>query len=249
MSAGPDDLGVTAARITAVGSRLTTAAGLAGIAFAILFTVSLALLRVGAPPPEGQAFATWWADNRDRIAIGTYIVPFAGIAFIWFVAAVRERIGRGEGLFFSTIFLGSALLFVAMVFGTGAAAGAIVAATEALDPRRAAEVAAFSHAFGYALLFGFAVRMGGMFMLVVASIGRQADAIPRWVVVLSTLLGAATLVASTFWDPVALVFPAWVAVVSAFIIRASVADAGVATRADDSGPGGPPARGRPSSEA
>lgn len=226
MTTSPGELGAAAARISAVGSRLTTAAGLAGIAFAVLFTVSFALLRVGIPPAEGQAFATWWEANRDRVAVGTYLIPFTGIAFLWFVAAVRERIGRGEGLFFSTIFLGSALLFVATAFVTGAAAGAMLAAAETLEARRAAEVAAFSHALGYALLFGFAVKMGGMFMLVVASIGRQADAIPRWVVILSVVLGAVTLVISTFWDAIALVFPAWVAIVSAFIVRASLARAG-----------------------
>ena len=126
MTASPGELGAAAARISAVGSRLTTAAGLAGIAFAVLFTVSFALLRVGIPPAEGQAFATWWEANRDRVAVGTYLIPFTGIAFLWFVAAVRERIGRGEGLFFSTIFLGSALLFVATAFVTGAAAGAML---------------------------------------------------------------------------------------------------------------------------
>jgi hypothetical protein len=222
MTAGPSELGATAARISAVGSRLTTAAGLAGVAFAVLFTASFALLRVGVPPAEGSAFVDWWAANRDRLTVGTYLVPFVGIAFVWFVAAVRQRIGHGEGLFFSTVFLGSALLFVAMIFVTGAASGAVLAAAESLEPRRAAEVATFSRALGYALLFGFAVKMGAMFMLVVASIGRQADAVPRWMVLLSTALGIVTLVANSFWDPIALVFPAWVGVVSAFIVRASL---------------------------
>jgi hypothetical protein len=219
----PDELDATAARISAVGSRFTTAAGLAGVAFAVLFTVSFALLRVGVPPADGQEFASWWEENRERVAAGTYLSPFVGIAFLWFVAAVRLRIGRGEGHFFSTVFLGSALLFIATIFVTGAAGGAVVAAADSLESRRAAEVAAFSRAFGYALLFGFAVKMGAMFMLVVASIGRQADAVPRWVVLFSVVLGVTTLIASPLWDPVVLVFPAWVAIVSAFIIRASLA--------------------------
>jgi len=233
MTAGPSELGATAARISAVGSRLTTAAGLAGVAFAVLFTVSFALLRVGVPPTEGSAFADWWALNRERLTAGTYLVPFVGIAFIWFVAAVRQRIGHGEGLFFSTVFLSSALLFVVTIFVTGAAGGAVLAAVESLGVRRAAEVAAFSRALGYALLFGFAVKMGAMFMLVVASIGRQADAVPRWMILLSTALGVVTLIANSFWDPIALVFPAWVAVVSLFLIRASLARR-IAT-ADDGG--------------
>ncbi len=225
MTASPEEHGATATRIQAVGSRLATAAGLAGVAFAILFTVAFALLRVGVPPSEPQAFATWWDANRDRVSLGVYLIPFVGIAFIWFVAAVRRRIGHGEGLFFSTVFLGSALLYTAMLFVTGASAGAMFAAADTLDARRAGEVATFSHAFGYALLFGFAVKMGAMFMLVVASIGRQAKALPGWVIALSIILGIATLVASTFWDPIVLVFPAWVAVISVLLIRASLARA------------------------
>lgn len=238
MTARSGELGATASRVWAVGSRLTTAAGLAGVAFAVLFTVAFGLLLVGVPPAEPQAFATWWTASRDRVALGTYLVPFVGIAFVWFVAAVRERIGHGEGLFFSTVFLGSALLFTATIFVTGAAAGAMLAAAESLESRRAAEVATFSHAFGYALLFGFAVKMGAMFMLVVASIGRSARALPGWVTAFSLVLGIATLVASTFWDPIALVFPGWVAVISVFLIRASLARAATegSLRGEHTGP-------------
>jgi hypothetical protein len=218
-SAGPR---LSTEPVTEVGKRLTTAAGLAGLLFAVLFIGSFAFLRVGVPPSDGAAFADWWEANRQRVAVGTYLIPFTGIAFLWFVAAVRQRIGRLEGLFFSTIFLGSALLLVATVFVTGAASGATIAAADSLDTRRAAEVAAFSHAFAYALFFGFTVKMGAMFMLVVASIGRGTTVLPRWLVLLTTLLGIALLLVVGIWEITALVFPVWVAVVSLMIIRASL---------------------------
>ena len=201
-----------------VGPRLARAAGAAGLAFAVLFTVSFALIRVGPAPSDPAAFETWWSASRDRVAAGTYLLPFAGMAFIWFVAALRRRIGPGEGLFFSTVFLGSALVFVALVFVTGAAAGAVLAA-EALDPAHAQVAAGIGFAFGYEVFFGFAVRMSAMFMLAVARIGGTSTTLPRPLVLLTVGLGLIALFGNTFIEPFALIFPAWVALVSLALIR------------------------------
>ena len=54
-------------------------------------------------------------------------MPFAGIAFLWFIGVVRDRLGRLEDQFFSTVFFGSGLLFLAMVFVSMAIAGGMVA--------------------------------------------------------------------------------------------------------------------------
>jgi hypothetical protein len=214
-----------AENVATVGSRLTTAAGAAGLIFAVLFTVAFALLRVGVPPAETAAYVAWYETSRDRLVAGTYLLPFVGIAFLWFVAAVRQRIGRGEGFFFSTIFIGSALLFVAMLFVTGAAAGAALTSADTLDTVRAREIAAFGQSFAYAAFFWFTVKMEAMFMLVVASIGRETGALPRWLILPSAVLGIVLLLAVSIWEPTALVFPAWVAVVSLIIIRFSLARA------------------------
>lgn len=202
----------------AIGPRLARAAGVAGLVFAVLFTVTFVLIRVGMPPEDPGAFATWWASSRDRVAIGVYLMPFAGMAFIWFVAAVRRKIGSAEGLFFSTIFLGSALVFVALLFVTGAAVGAVIAA-EQLEPDRLQIAAALGISFGYELFFGFTVRMAAMFMLAVASIGRTTAALPRAIVLLTLVLGLVALVGNSFVEPFALIFPAWVALVSLTLVR------------------------------
>ncbi len=202
-----------------IGIRLARAAGLAGLVFATLFVVAFALLRVGVPPVDPAAFAAWWAASQGRITAGTWLLPFAGIAFLWFVAAVRRRIGRGEGLFFATMFLGSALIFVAMVFATGAAAGAMLAAAAFEDPAQMALVAVVGSALAYTLFFGFAVKMAAIFMFATASISRGADTLPRWLGPLTLVLGVVSLVGNTFLEVVALVFPVWVAVVSVVLIR------------------------------
>ena len=55
------------------------------------------------------------------------MVPFAGIAFLWFIGVVRDRIGEREDKFFATVFLGSGLLFVAMLFAAAAVLGGLIA--------------------------------------------------------------------------------------------------------------------------
>ena len=54
------------------------------------------------------------------------LVPFAGIAFLWFMGVVRDRLGSNEDRFFATVFLGSGLLFLAMLFTSAAIAGGLI---------------------------------------------------------------------------------------------------------------------------
>ena len=61
------------------------------------------------------------------MAVALNLIPFAGIAFLWFVGVVRDRVGEREDRFFATVFLGSGLLFVAMLFVGAAVAGGLIA--------------------------------------------------------------------------------------------------------------------------
>ena len=61
-----------------------------------------------------------------RLTIGLALVPFAGIAFLWFMGVVRDRFKETEDQLFSSVFIGSGLLFLAMVFVSAALAGGIV---------------------------------------------------------------------------------------------------------------------------
>ena len=80
--------------------------------------------------PEGSDSATAWANDsakRHAVTISLQLLPFAGIAFLWLIGVLRDRIGQGEDRFFATVFLGSGLLFVAMFFVAGAVAAGLVA--------------------------------------------------------------------------------------------------------------------------
>ena len=118
------------------GSTLRTprAAAVAGIIFSVLLIAALVLLRISVPANPAVPGA-WLTDSRHRaqVAIALNLVPFAGIAFLWFIGVLRDRIGDREDRFFATVFLGSGLLFVAMIFAAAAIAGGLIAEA-ALQP-------------------------------------------------------------------------------------------------------------------
>src|SRR4029077_19776655 len=105
--------------------RTPRAAAIAGIIFSLLFSTSLLLVWVSIPAnPLGSA--TPVMRHLKMISFSLNLLPFAGIAFLWFMAVVRDRLGEREDRFFATAFFGSGLLFIAMVFNAAAAAGGII---------------------------------------------------------------------------------------------------------------------------
>ena len=107
--------------------RTPRAAALAGVLFAVLFGVIVVLLR-SVVPANPHSAGTWLtrASSRDEVRFALGLVPFCGIFFLWFMGAIRARIGASEDKFFSTVFLGSGLLFVAMLFVLAALFGALI---------------------------------------------------------------------------------------------------------------------------
>jgi len=196
--------------------RLATprAAAIAGILFGVLFTASLILLR-SAIPADPNANTQWIEDGAPRIGIALDLIPFAGIAFLWFMGVVRDRLGRNEDQFFSTVFFGSGLLFLAMVFVYTAIAGAIVTGYRlnpgiTLDSR----VIYFGRALMFQLSNVYALRMAGVFMLSLGTIWLRTGVMPRWLVILTYLLAASLLLIINLNLWITLIFPAWVMIIS-----------------------------------
>jgi hypothetical protein len=189
------------------------------LVFAALMTTSLALFRLNPPEATGAAGGIP-VGARDIWLVALYLIPFAGIAFVWFLAALRRRIGRLEDQFFATVFLASGLLFVAMLFATGAAASAAVAAGRlGTDPVNQA-VFEFGRALTETFFYVFAVKMAAAFMLVSSTIGRRTGFLPRWFIVAGLVAGVVMLFSISFFEVLAILFPAWVAVVSVLLLRA-----------------------------
>jgi hypothetical protein len=196
--------------------RLTTprAAAIAGILFSLLFTACLVLLR-SAIPADPYSGTDWIEQGTQRITIALELMPFAGIAFLWFIGVVRDRLGRYEDQFFSTVFFGSGLLFLAMVFISMAIAGGMIAGYR-LNPRITLDsrVIYFTRALMIELSNVYALRMAGVFMLSLGTIWLRTGLMPRWLVILTYLLAATLLLIINLNLWVTLIFPAWVMIIS-----------------------------------
>jgi hypothetical protein len=203
--------------------QLTTprAAALAGVIFAVLFGITLVLIRTKMP--EGVQDSTGWLDNqRGGIATATVLMPFAGISFLWFIGVVRDGFGRYEDRFFASVFLGSGLLFLAMMFVATAVAAALVASnTGVTDPAAHAEVVDFGKMVVLAASKTYAIRMAAVFMISAATIWLRTGLMPRWLVAVSYLVALALLIASELTMWVTMAFPVWVLVVSGLILARS----------------------------
>ena len=204
------------------GLETPRAAGVAGLAFAVLFIASIVLLR---SHPSGASTA---AEIRDYYLgkhagavsiVGVYLAPFSGIAFLWFIAVLRNLIGDREDRFFATVFLASGLLFVAMLFVAAGVGGALLAAVKFQHepvPSQDAVVLVRSFAFGF--LFIYAMRMAAVFMIVTSTIGLRLGIFPRWLVVTGYGAALVLILNVSYTAGLTLVFPVWVAAVSVLIL-------------------------------
>ncbi|WP_062985719.1 hypothetical protein [Nocardia anaemiae] len=200
--------------------RLSTprAAALAGVVFAVLFGTTLILIRIDMP--GGIEGSTHWLNSqRNSIRTATVLMPFAGISFLWFIGVVRDGLGRYEDRFFLSVFLGSGLLFLAMMFvGTAVAAGLVSSNHDVAEPAARAEVVDFGKMVVVSASQTYALRMAAVFMISLATIWLKTGLMPRWLTVLSYLAALALLIASETSEWLTLAFPAWVLVVSGLIL-------------------------------
>lgn len=200
--------------------RLTTprAAALAGILFALLFAISLILFRTTLP--EELAPGTAWLDegsSRIRLALG--LMPFAGIVFLWFVGVIRDRLGKFEDQFFSTVFFGSGLLFMGMVFVSMAILGGILASA---GQDTSEEIIFFGRAVTFQIINVYAMRMAGVFMISLGTIWLRTGNMPRWLAILTYLLALTLLVVINLSLWITLIIPAWVLLISVFILATNL---------------------------
>jgi hypothetical protein len=202
--------------------ELTTprSAAIAGILFAVLLGTSLVLLRLSVPSRAEDA-GEWLSDSTRRRSVGwaLNLVPFAGIAFLWFIGVVRDRIGAFEDRFFSTVFLGSGLLFLALLFAATAVAGGLIDSYGTAPP--GPDVWSFGRAATYAALNVYAVKMAGVFMISTAAISWRTGVLPRWLAVLGVVLAVGLLSVAGSVELALLLFPAWVLLVSAHLLLAT----------------------------
>ncbi|HEY0813167.1 MAG TPA: hypothetical protein VGE11_07780 [Pseudonocardia sp.] len=221
-----------AAPVTAQASSGTRSAAriaaISGFVFVVLFVVALVLVhRTPTLSDPDAVYAAFYANGGDQIfvAVGLYLVPFAGIAFLWHMTAIRnilDVLTPAPSTMAQGLNLLAGVIFVTLLFAGTAAVGATAfgvyfghAPVE--DPSAARALTGV----GYGLVFIFAVRGAGMFAITTTTLLRNTGVLPRIPSVLAYLLAAFLLLAVTNNPFAVLVFPAWVVLISAFLLRHS----------------------------
>jgi hypothetical protein len=209
--------------MTSPGLRLLStprAAAVAGVLFALLFGTALVLIRL-ALPEGAEPGSQWLRVGSANLKVAAMIMPFAGILFLWFMGVVRDGLGRYEDKFFSTVFIGSGLLFLAMMF----LAAGVGAGLERSDAAAHPDVATFGQMVLLAISKTYALRMAAVFMISLATIWLKTGLMPRWLVGVTYVVAVGLLVASDISMWLTLAFPIWVLVVSILLlVRAGVID-------------------------
>jgi hypothetical protein len=158
------------------------------------------------------------SSNARADVFWLQVLVIANIAFLWFVGVVRGRVGDREPRLFGTVFFGSSVLLAGSLF-TGAAllaAPSVLVEVSGKMPDPAA--ASLSRAAAAVMLAVFAPRIATLVMFSTASLGRVTGALPRWLVLLTFLLGIAAFVNVTISSPGLYAVPAWIALVSVVLL-------------------------------
>jgi hypothetical protein len=193
------------------------AAAFSGIGAAVLLSLSVYLLARQPGVGSSTADLGWYAnsDNRFTVFVGLNLAPFGIVAFLWFMAVVRRRLGEREDQFFSTVFLGSGIAFGLL---TIAAATCAAAPTLVVHFGGRANLDEGTVALAHSLWFGLwgvsASRLVGVFMAATSTIGLRFGALPRWLARLGLLFGVVLGITGAFAGPLDFLFPAWLVIVS-----------------------------------
>jgi len=204
-------------------AKLTTprAAAVAGILFSVLLLISMVLIRVSIPD-DPQATSSWLSESGNTVALALNLVPFAGIAFLWFIGVVRDRLGEAEDRFFSTVFLGSGLLFLAMMFTSVGVAGSVVSSYNSGTGGLDESTYAFGRTVTYQIQNVYAMKMAAVFMISTCTLSLRTGIFPRWMAFLGLGLALLLLLSIGFFLWSQLVFPLWVLLISVHILLANL---------------------------
>jgi hypothetical protein len=191
------------------------AAGLAGVIFSVLVAASIVIVRLSIP--EDPSRPAIWLTNpaaRGEVRFALHLVPFAGIAFLWFIAVFRDRLGDLEDRFFATVFLGSGFLFVACLFGATVMAGSIIEMVGVNTHLSNTDAYYFGRWAADMFLNVFGIKMAGVFTFTTCTISLRTAILPRWVAFTGFACGLVLLVVITHWLWIVLLFPLWMLLLS-----------------------------------
>jgi hypothetical protein len=203
------------------GLKAPRAGAIAGILFSILFIISVSLIRLSVPDSPRDP-GTWLSHSAKSIGLALDLLPFAGIAFLWFMGVLRDRMGAREDRFLATVFLGSGLLFLAITFASSTVIGGLMMAYEAIPEKLMdSGTYAFARTLAYQLVNVYALRMAGVFMFSTCTLAIRIGTFPRWMAFLGYALALFLLLSIGRFGWAPLVFPLWTLMISVYVLFAN----------------------------
>jgi hypothetical protein len=194
---------------------------------ALLFLLSYALFTntPGPRSPDEELIAFYESPGRTRmVLVGLYVMPFAGISFLWLSSALRASVRavvRQEDEFVAGLQQASGILYVGLFFAAAAASSVMAASIEfsnaPVDPLLARQFPQY----GKTLLLVFGMRMAAMFVFTTLRLTHRAGLLPRWFVRIGLAAGVVLLLSTTFNRALVLIFPLWL-LAMCIVIRARV---------------------------
>jgi hypothetical protein len=198
--------------------RTPRAAAIAGMLFSVLLIAVFWLLRV-AVPADPQEPGSWLTTGSRTVALAVNLVPFAGIAFLWFIGVLRDRLGEQEDRFFATVFLGSGILYLSMLFAAAALVGGLLLAFEAAPGELINSATLhFARAAAYNIVNIYMTKMAGVFMMTISTLTIYSRMAPLWLAGIGYGLALTILFGSYYIGWSFVVFPLWVLLTSGYIL-------------------------------
>ena len=201
------------------GLKTPKSAAVAGIIFSLLMFTIFGLLRRSIPVDPLESGA-WLTADTKTVALALNLVPFAGVAFLWFIGVLRDRLGQQEDRFFATVFLGSALLFLVMLFAAAAVIGAVMLLASKAEPDEliSSTIFHYARAAAYILNNVYATKMAAVFMISTSTVVIYTGIAPRWLAIIGYLLALMLLIGSYYIGWGFVILPAWVFLISVYIL-------------------------------
>jgi hypothetical protein len=199
--------------------RSPRSAAVAGILFSLLMVTTMILVTSISAASPAEISRNWLEARANTVSLALGLVPFAGIAFLWFTGVMRDRLGEREDQFFATVFLGSGLIFVAMIFVWAATIAAIMGSFATVGDKLVdSDIFIFGFGFMNEIVGNYALRMAGVYMLSSGTLWARTGVMPRWIIVITYLVALGFLLFAGSIREARFVFPGWVFLVSVYVL-------------------------------
>lgn len=204
--------------------RAAALTGAVGAVFSVLFLISLWLLRSAPRPREGdQVFVDFYSSDERRklVLVGLYLLPFSAVAFIWFIAALRQWVARSTrrgSQLFGTVQLLAGVSFIILTLAAAAASVLPAVLYELTDTPPEPTLSRQFPLYGEALLLVFGIRMAAIFVMSTATLTRHTGVMPRWFHILSIIIAIVLFLSYSLSFLLIVVFPIWVLAFGLLII-------------------------------